>query len=140
VPGISLRPEPTRQAPGTFDQLTMLELTALSATLRRGRSRARQAALRSRSPLEIWDFVRLSGLLVNLENEAIQARAPLLLQSRWLAGPWLQLGTGAPHGQLGQLRLREVGHLPQMQDGQAVEHGAKTDREVIDLSSRPERP
>jgi hypothetical protein len=75
VPGISLRPEPTRQAPGTFDQLTMLELTALSAGLRRGRSRARQAALRARSPLEIWDFVRLSGLLVNLENEAIQALA-----------------------------------------------------------------
>jgi hypothetical protein len=75
VPGISLRPEPAQQAPGTFDQLTMLELTALSARLRRGRSRARQAALRSRSPLEIWDFVRLSGLLVSLENEAIQALA-----------------------------------------------------------------
>jgi hypothetical protein len=75
VPGISLRPEPTYPVPGTFDRLTMLELTALSARLRRGRRRARRAALRSRSPAEIWDLARLSSLLAGLENEAIQALA-----------------------------------------------------------------
>ena len=75
MPGVSLRPEPAHPAPGTFDRLTMLELTALSARLRRGRHRARQAALRSRSPVEIWDLVRLSSLLASLENEAIQALA-----------------------------------------------------------------
>jgi hypothetical protein len=75
VPAISLRPEPSHPVPGTFDRLTMLELTALSVRLRRGRNRARQAALRSRSPLEIWDMIRLSCLLVDLEHEVIQALA-----------------------------------------------------------------
>jgi hypothetical protein len=75
VPGISLRPEPAHPVPGAFDRLTVLELTALSVRLRRGRNRARQAALRSRSPLEIWDMVKLGALLAGLEDEVIQALA-----------------------------------------------------------------
>ena len=75
MPAISLRPEPTHPEAGTFDRLTMLELAALSARLRRGRHRARHAALRSRSLAEIWAMVRLSSLLVSLENEVIQALA-----------------------------------------------------------------
>ena len=70
--GNCLRSQPTRSAPNMFDQLTTLELLALSAKLRRGRHRARLTAIRSRSPLQAWDMVRLTNHLAGLENGVIQ--------------------------------------------------------------------
>ena len=60
-------------APGTFEPLSRLELLVLSAKLRNGSCRARQAALRSRSFPEIWAMVRLSNHLADLGHEVSHA-------------------------------------------------------------------
>jgi len=56
-------------APGTFDGLSRLELLVLLAKLRSGSSRARRAALRSRSVPEGWAMFRLSGHLADLGDD-----------------------------------------------------------------------
>ena len=55
--------------PGTFEGLSRLELLVLSAKLRNGSCRARQAALRSRSFPEIWAMIRLSNHLADLGQD-----------------------------------------------------------------------
>jgi hypothetical protein len=60
---------PPDLAPGTFERLSRLELLVLSAKLRNGSCRARQAALRSRSFPEIWAMIRLSNHLTDLGHE-----------------------------------------------------------------------
>jgi hypothetical protein len=62
-------------APRTFEQLTTLELLVLATKLRAGTRRARRAALRSRSPRQIWDMVRLSYSLAGLGDDVSQALA-----------------------------------------------------------------
>lgn len=57
------------RAPGTFEGLSKLELLVLSAKLRNGSCRARQAALRSRSFPEIWAMIRLSNHLSDLGQD-----------------------------------------------------------------------
>lgn len=60
---------PPDLAPGMFEGLSGLELLVLSAKLRNGRCRARQAALRSRSFPEIWALIRLSNHLADLGDD-----------------------------------------------------------------------
>ena len=60
---------PINPVPGTFEGLSRLELLVLSAKLRNGSHRARQAALRSQSFPEIWAMIRLSNHLSDLGND-----------------------------------------------------------------------
>lgn len=60
------------RAPGTFEELSRLELLVLSAKLQNGSCRARQAALRSRSFPEIWAMIRLSNHLSDLGQDVNQ--------------------------------------------------------------------
>ena len=60
---------PPDLAPGMFEGLSRLELLVLSAKLRNGSGRARQAALRSRSFPEIWTLIRLSNHLADLGHD-----------------------------------------------------------------------
>ena len=60
---------PPDLAPGMFERLSRLELLVLSAKLRNGSGRARQAALRSRSFPEIWAMIRLSNHLADLGHD-----------------------------------------------------------------------
>jgi hypothetical protein len=56
-------------APSTFDGLSRLELLVLLTKLRSGSSRARRAALHSRSVPEGWAMFRLSGHLADLGDD-----------------------------------------------------------------------
>ena len=56
-------------APGTYDGLSRLELLVLLAKLRSGSSRARRAALHSRSVPEGWAMFKLSGHLADLGDD-----------------------------------------------------------------------
>ncbi len=60
------------RAPGTFEELSRLELLVLSAKLQNGSGRARQVALRSRSFPEIWAMIRLSNHLSDLGQDINQ--------------------------------------------------------------------
>ncbi|HEY1639433.1 MAG TPA: hypothetical protein VGG35_01995 [Streptosporangiaceae bacterium] len=69
MPGTFRRPRPPDPATDIFDRLTRLELLVLASRLHDGRRQARLAALRSRSPLVIWDMIRLSQHLADIEYE-----------------------------------------------------------------------
>jgi hypothetical protein len=60
---------PGEMAPGTFEGLSRLELLVLLTKLRSGSSRARRAALHSRSVPEGWAMFRLSGHLADLGDD-----------------------------------------------------------------------
>lgn len=64
-------------APATdlFDPLTRLELLVLAARMHEGRILARRGALRCRSLPAVWNMIRLSNSLADLEDEVNQALA-----------------------------------------------------------------
>lgn len=68
-------PAPPDSAPRTFEQLTTLELLVLSAKLRGGVRRARRAALRCRSPRQVWTMITLSNSLADLGDDVNRALA-----------------------------------------------------------------
>lgn len=63
----------TTLAPGTFEQLTRLELLALTAKMCNSKRRALQVAVHSRSLAEIWDMIRLMNDLADLADDLDQS-------------------------------------------------------------------
>jgi hypothetical protein len=55
--------------PGTFEQLTRLELLALTAKLCNSKRRAMQVAVHSRSLGEVWDMIRLINDLADVADD-----------------------------------------------------------------------
>jgi hypothetical protein len=64
------RPPPDGLPSGQF---AYLELLVLSSKLRSGKRRALRAAMHSRSMAEIWDMIRVSNDLTDLEDDVSQA-------------------------------------------------------------------
>jgi hypothetical protein len=68
-----LRQRHPEQATDLFHPLTRLELLVLAIKLREGRILARRNALRCRSLPAVWNMIKLSNSLADLEDEVTEA-------------------------------------------------------------------